>query len=106
MTFVGIYNIIYTLQGVDSMKKIEKRFKAIQEMEPDEEDIKAIARIIKQNDTSDGISLNEMDEIKMKQDYSGKISLRVPKTLHCQLVESAKQEGISLNQFILYKLAK
>ncbi|WP_083842267.1 toxin-antitoxin system HicB family antitoxin [Desulfosporosinus youngiae] len=30
----------------------------------------------------------------------------VSKTLHKELIENAKKEGISLNQFILYKLAK
>jgi hypothetical protein len=35
-----------------------------------------------------------------------KISFRIPKSLHADLVNTAKDEGISLNQFILYKLAK
>lgn len=38
--------------------------------------------------------------------YSGKISIRVPKTLHKQLIEFAQAENISLNQYILYKLSK
>jgi len=37
---------------------------------------------------------------------NGKILLRIPKTLHRDLVEAAKEEGVSLNQYCLYKLAQ
>jgi len=37
---------------------------------------------------------------------SGKIALRIPKTLHQDLVDAAKDEGVSLNQYCLYKLAQ
>jgi predicted HicB family RNase H-like nuclease len=37
--------------------------------------------------------------------YSGKFVLRVPKTLHKILVENARKEGISLNQYALFKLS-
>lgn len=40
------------------------------------------------------------------QDYSGKFNVRVPKTLHKQLAIAAEDEGISLNQYVVYKLAK
>jgi predicted HicB family RNase H-like nuclease len=36
---------------------------------------------------------------------SGKISLRVPKTLHWFLVMEAKDEGVSLNQLLLAKIS-
>ena len=36
---------------------------------------------------------------------SGKISLRIPKSLHAKLAEQAHEEGVSLNQYCLYKLA-
>ncbi len=38
-------------------------------------------------------------------DYSGKFVLRLPKTLHKALSKRAKEEGVSLNQYALYKLA-
>ncbi|MEV2353616.1 toxin-antitoxin system HicB family antitoxin [Paenibacillus larvae] len=38
--------------------------------------------------------------------YSGKFNVRIPKTLHRQLAENAEREGISLNQYVLYKLSK
>jgi len=88
------------------MNNIEKRFTSIREVEPDANDLRAIERIKQADDTSEGITLDEMDKLRAKQEFSGKISLRVPKTLHRELALGAKEEGISLNQFILYKLAK
>lgn len=38
--------------------------------------------------------------------YSGKFLVRVPKSLHQRLVIEAEKEGISLNQYVLYKLSK
>ena len=37
--------------------------------------------------------------------YSGRFVVRVPRTLHQQLVEAADQEGVSLNQYINVALA-
>jgi len=37
--------------------------------------------------------------------FSGKFVLRLPKSLHAKLAMEAEQEGISLNQYALYKLA-
>jgi predicted HicB family RNase H-like nuclease len=88
------------------MNEIEMRFKNIQEAEPDEIDLKSIKRIRQADDISEGITLEQMDRLRDDGEYNGKISVRVPKTLHRDLVRLAKNEGISLNQFILYKLAK
>jgi predicted HicB family RNase H-like nuclease len=38
--------------------------------------------------------------------YSGKLNIRIPKSLHARLAEEAKNEGTSLNQLILAKLAR
>ena len=38
--------------------------------------------------------------------YSGQFRLRVPKSLHKQLAERSKQEGISMNQYCIYLLSK
>ena len=88
------------------MSDIQERFNSVQEVEPDAVDLEAINRINESNDTDEGISLAQMDTLRANQEYSGKISVRVPKSLHRNLAQSAKDEGISLNQFILYKLAK
>jgi hypothetical protein len=34
------------------------------------------------------------------------LTVRVPKTLHAELLEEAKREGVSLNQLCLFKLAR
>lgn len=36
---------------------------------------------------------------------SGKFTLRLPKSLHHRLVKEAEKEGVSLNQYALYKLS-
>ena len=43
---------------------------------------------------------------KMENDFSGKFVIRIPKSLHFQLSVEAEREGVSLNQYALYKLAK
>ncbi len=40
------------------------------------------------------------------QDYSGKFVVRIPKSLHQSLAIEAEKEGVSLNQYALYKLSK
>ncbi len=44
-------------------------------------------------------------EPQASEAYSGRFVVRVPRTLHQQLVEAAEQEGVSLNQFINVALA-
>lgn len=38
--------------------------------------------------------------------YSGKFVIRMPKSLHYKLSIEAAEEGVSLNQYALYKLSK
>ena len=38
--------------------------------------------------------------------FSGKFNLRLPKSLHRQLSESAEREGVSLNQYVITVLAR
>ena len=38
-------------------------------------------------------------------DFSGKFVVRIPKSLHYKLSVEAEQEGVSLNQYALYKLS-
>ena len=45
-------------------------------------------------------------EPKPADDYSGKFVVRVPKSLHRDLVETAAREGVSLNQYIGAELAR
>lgn len=51
----------------------------------------------------DGITIPEPDSL---DNYSGQFKLRIPKSLHRQLAEQSKREGISMNQYCLYLLAQ
>ncbi|MDR2510298.1 MAG: type II toxin-antitoxin system HicB family antitoxin [Spirochaetaceae bacterium] len=37
--------------------------------------------------------------------YSGKFVIRLPKSLHARLAMEAEKEGVSLNQYALYRLS-
>ena len=50
----------------------------------------------------EGLSIPEPSSL---DDYSGQFKLRLPKSLHRDLSEQAKAEGISMNQYCLYLLA-
>jgi len=41
-----------------------------------------------------------------EDDFSGKFTLRLPKTLHKELTLQAEEEGVSLNQYLLYLITK
>ena len=51
-------------------------------------------------------AIEEGIEIKSPQKYSGQLRLRMPKSLHQQLSNRASEEGVSLNQYIVYELGK
>lgn len=42
----------------------------------------------------------------IRKKYSGKLLVRLPKSLHAQLAEEAEKENVSLNSFIISKLAQ
>jgi predicted RNase H-like HicB family nuclease len=48
-------------------------------------------------EAGDNIPLPSTDD-----SYSGKLMLRMPKSLHRRLAETAEREGVSLNQYIVY----
>ena len=47
-----------------------------------------------------------LPEAQEKEKYSGKFLTRVPKELHADLAKTAQQQGVSLNQLVLYKLSR
>jgi predicted HicB family RNase H-like nuclease len=52
------------------------------------------------------VKLEHGDPIPEPQEsFSGKFLVRVPKSLHQMLALKAEQEGVSLNQYVLYKLS-
>lgn len=69
---------------------------------PTAEDLAAFAEA----DAEDPAEAVTLEEYKASREYSGRLMLRVPKELHKSLSEAAKANGVSLNQYALYKLAK
>jgi predicted RNase H-like HicB family nuclease len=49
---------------------------------------------------------NKMPEPLKSREYSGKVNLRLPSSLHKSLVEIAELEGISFNQYMVSVLSK
>ncbi len=82
--------------------EFEEKLARIPEAEPDEIDMQMIAEI----DAEPDKSAKPLEAVKALRECSGKISVRVPKELHFDLLERAKNNGVSLNQYIVYKLAK
>ena len=80
-------------------EQFEQKLAQIPEETPDEWDLKMLGKTGPEDDT-------DTEGAPTSKEYSGKISLRVPKELHRKLMESAKENGVSLNQFIVYKLAQ
>ena len=48
----------------------------------------------------------DIPEPKKTGNYSGKFNIRIPKSLHQQLAIEAENEGVSLNQYAVYKLSR
>lgn len=48
----------------------------------------------------------EIPEPNSIEKYSGQFKLRIPKSLHKNLAEKSRQEGISMNQYCMYLLSK
>ena len=51
----------------------------------------------------DGLAIPEP---RLEDDYSGKFVVRLPKSLHRELVEQSEREGVSLNTWVINVLAK
>lgn len=86
--------------------EIERRFAEIdaapaEEMTPAELNVLAAAEAM-----DDGTSLSLEDFRAGLEKYSGRLVLRIPRSLHKTLKEAADVEGVSLNQYMLYKLSR
>ena len=51
----------------------------------------------------EGYEIPEPDDL---EEYSGQFKLRLPKSLHKQLAEHSRREGISMNQYCVYLLSR
>ena len=86
--------------------EIEKRFAAINAQEPEELTAEESASLAKAEAMDDGTTMDLEALKKELEGYSGRLVLRIPRSLHKSLKEAAAIEGMSLNQYMLYKLAK
>ena len=77
----------------------------IAEVAPDEIDLQMI-NDFEEDDVGDSAAWEDYKAEREERTYNGNISLRVPKDLHRDLVGMAKEQGVSLNQYCLYKLAR
>ena len=83
--------------------EFEKKLNLLPEEQPDEIDLAMLAEAAKINDGS-AVPLEQFQ--RGVEDYSGKLNIRIPRSLHKKLSLEAKEDGVSLNQYILYKLAQ
>lgn len=51
-----------------------------------------------------GNPIPEPSPLANDADYSGRFVMRIPRRLHADLAKSAKRQGVSLNQYVLYLL--
>jgi len=54
----------------------------------------------------DGLEIPLPESMREEKEYSGKILLRLPKSLHKKLAESAQKEEVSLNTYIISLLSE
>lgn len=54
---------------------------------------------------NDGTTVSLEEFSRGLEQYSGKLVVRIPRSLHKRLKEQAESEGVSLNQYMLYKLS-
>ena len=50
----------------------------------------------------EGVDVPEPDSLEA---YSGQFKLRMPKSLHRHLAQQARREGVSMNQYCIYRLS-
>lgn len=84
-------------------QELEKKLAAIETVEPDITDLRMLAAAKAENDDE----LFALDAVKDElEGYSGKMLIRIPRSLHRRLAVEAKREGVSLNQYAMYKLSR
>ena len=85
--------------------EIEKRFAAINAREPENLSAEEAASLAAAEAMDDGTSVS-LETLKRELDgYSGRLVIRIPRSLHKLLKEEAELEGVSLNQYMIYKLS-
>ena len=85
-------------------QKIDERYREIDALPAEKMTEEEKASLAEAEAMDDGTTMS-LEELKESlEGYSGHIIVRIPKSLHKKLKEEASIEGVSLNQYILYKL--
>ncbi len=88
------------------MEEIQRRIARIDALPAEELTSEERASLKAAEAMDDGTTI-ALEELKQQLDeYSGRIVLRIPRSLHKTLKDAAAVEGVSLNQYMLYKLAR
>lgn len=89
-----------------SRAELEARFDEIRAREPETLTAQEAVSLAEAEAMDDGTSVSLEDFKRDLEDYSGRLVLRIPRSLHKALKEAAQAEGVSLNQYMLYKLSR
>lgn len=89
-----------------TQEEIERRFAKIEARGTEEPTPEELAAIAEAEAMDDGTTEEYKSYLRGLEEYSGKLVLRIPRSLHKTLKEEAAVEGVSLNQYMLYKLAR
>lgn len=86
--------------------ELERRFAEIASRPAEELTADEASALVAAEAMDDGTTVG-LDEFKAElEDYSGRLVLRIPRSLHRSLKQAAAVEGVSLNQYMLYKLSR
>lgn len=86
--------------------ELDARLAAINAREPETLSEEEAASLAEAEAIDDGTTVS-LEALKRELDgFSGRLVLRIPKSLHKLLKEEADVEGVSLNQYMLYKLSR
>lgn len=86
--------------------ELEARLAAINARNPETLSEEEAASLAEAEAMDDGTTVS-LEALKRELDgFSGRLVLRIPKSLHKLLKEEADVEGVSLNQYMLYKLSR
>ena len=88
-----------------TQEQLRAKILGVAEVAPDEVDLQMIEEFEGES-VGDSTSWEDYKAEREERTYNGNISLRIPRDLHRDLIGMAKEQGVSLNQYCLYKLAR
>lgn len=93
------------MQNELTAAELERRMAAISARTPETLTPEEEASLAAAEAMDDGTTVSLEDMKRELEEYSGRLVLRIPRSLHKLLKQEAEIEGVSLNQYMLYKLS-